>query len=184
MITRLVAQKGMDLVAEAFDRIVELGAQVVLLGTGDPDLEEALTAAALRFPGRAAVRVDFSNSMAHRIEAGADLFLMPSRFEPCGLSQIYSLRYGTVPVVRRTGGLADTVVDATPETVARREATGFVFDEPDADAMIEALDRACRAFADRGGWRLLQVAGMEQDWSWTRSAARTIALYERMREDT
>ncbi|MDR5709299.1 MAG: glycogen synthase GlgA [Armatimonadota bacterium] len=179
MVTRLVDQKGLDLVQACLDRMVAAGAQFVLLGTGDPRYEVAFTEAARRYPRQVGVRIGFDEGLAHRIEAGCDIFLMPSRYEPSGLNQLYSLRYGTVPVVRRTGGLADSIVDATPETVARGEANGFVFEAYAPDALWEALRRALDAFRNPALWRTLVQAGMRADFSWKRSARRYVEMYER-----
>ena len=153
-------------------------AQWVILGTGEPKYHHVLAQLAAENPDRVAVRLEFSNVLAHRIEAGADLFLMPSQYEPCGLNQLYSLKYGTVPVVRRTGGLADTVVDTTPETIADRSATGFTFTHYTALELAGALDRACQAYGDQGLWHTLVERGMQQDWSWRHSAAEYVGLYE------
>jgi starch synthase len=179
MISRLADQKGFDLVAAVLDRLVEAEAQFVLLGTGEPKYHEIFRAFNERYPGRVAVTLGFDDALAHRIEAGADIFLMPSRYEPSGLNQLYSLRYGTVPVVRRTGGLADTIVDATAEALAHRTANGFVFEALDAAALWDALERALGAFSDRALWRQLQQTGMRQDFSWRRAADRYVETYRR-----
>lgn len=177
MVSRLVEQKGVDLLAACVDRFPASGAQLVVLGTGDPRHEARLRDAGGRYPGWVAVRIGFDERLAHWIEAGCDAFLMPSRYEPSGLNQLYSLRYGTVPVVRRTGGLADSVVDATPEAVARGEATGFVFDEYTPEAFWAAVERALAAYRDRDLWDRLVRAGMAQDFSWDRAARRYVDLY-------
>jgi starch synthase len=131
------------------------------------------------------VRIGFDAALAHRIEAGADAFLMPSRFEPCGMNQMYSQRYGTLPIVRRTGGLADTVVDCTPQGVADGSATGFVFDEPSVEALHAACERAARVFRhDPAVWRKVQVAAMARDFSWTASASRYEELYGALTQRT
>ena len=179
MISRLADQKGFDLVAAVLDRLVAAGAQFVLLGTGEPKYHEIFQALHERYHGRVAVTLGFDDALAHRIEAGADIFLMPSRYEPSGLNQLYSLRYGTVPVVRRTGGLADTIVDATPENMARGTANGFVFEAYDPAALWEALERALRTFKNRTVWRQLQQTGMRQDFSWRRAAGKYIETYRR-----
>jgi starch synthase len=179
MITRLVDQKGLDLVAATLDAILGLGAQFVLLGTGEPKYHALFQRFVERYPGRVAVTLGFDDALAHRIEAGADVFLMPSRYEPSGLNQLYSLRYGTIPVVRRTGGLADTVVDATPAALARGDANGFVFDDYSPDAFLRAVARALRTFRDAQVWRRLQQVGMRQDFSWGRSARRYLDVYQR-----
>jgi starch synthase len=176
-ISRLTHQKGLDIVAKTASQIAALPAQLVVLGTGEKKLELRFTALAARFPGTVAAVIGFDEVLAHRIEAGADLFVMPSRFEPCGLNQMYSLRYGTPPVVRATGGLADTVVDCAPESLAGGTATGFVFHEFGPRAFLEALRRAVRAWRDRPLWHQLQKAGMAQDFSWRHGAEQYLALY-------
>jgi starch synthase len=182
MITRLADQKGLDLVAATIETILGWGAQFALLGTGDPVYHTRFREIHERFRGRAAVTLGFDETLAHRIEAGADLFLMPSRYEPSGLNQLYSLRYGTVPVVRKTGGLADTIVDATPDTLGRGTANGFVFEAYAPEALLGAASRALAAFRDPAVWRRLQSVGMRQDFSWKRSAARYVDAYRRVTE--
>jgi len=177
MISRLTDQKGGDLVAAVLPSLVERGAQCVLLGTGEPRYHALFAYLARSHPRQVSVALRFDEPLAHRIEAGADIFLMPSRFEPSGLNQLYSLRYGTVPVVRRTGGLADSVTDATLETLRAGTATGFVFDDYSPLAFLAAVDRALEAFRDPVIWRGLQAAGMRADFSWDRSARRYAALY-------
>ena len=185
MIGRLVSQKGVDLALEALAPLIERGkVQLALLGSGEHAIEDPLGELAQRFPRAASVRLGYSEPLAHRIEAGADLFLMPSRFEPCGLNQIYSLRYGTVPVVRRTGGLADTVVDATSANVKSGQATGFVFEAATAKALTGALDRALSAYATPAVWQALMRNGMSRDFSWERSARQYIELYDDLRADS
>jgi starch synthase len=176
---RLVDQKGFDLVARVVQQWAGLNnAQWVILGTGDPKYHEMFSRLAGEFPERVAVRLEFSNALAHRIEAAADMFLMPSQYEPCGLNQLYSLKYGTVPIVRATGGLADTVVDTNPQTLAKGTATGFSFGEYTSLGLSDTLYRACGAFADKPVWRQIAKTGMLQDWSWGRSAQRYVELYE------
>ena len=153
--------------------------QVVILGTGDPVYHQQLEQAATRFPDRLAVNLKFDTALGHQIEAGCDAFLMPSRFEPCGLNQMYSMRYGTVPIVRRVGGLADTVVDVRPETCAANTATGFVCEEHTARALIREVKRAVTAFSDHALWAKLIEADMRQDCSWGRSARAYVQVYER-----
>ncbi len=175
MISRLAVQKGFDLVMAAFDRMMSLGIQFVLLGTGAPEYEEFFRKAAQRYPQRAAARIMFSEQWAHRIEAAADIFLMPSRFEPCGLNQMYSLRYGTVPVVRATGGLKDTVRDYTANRTA---GNGFTFTDYTPDAMLSALRRAVALYRDdQAAWAELRKRGMEEDHSWSASARNYLDLY-------
>lgn len=179
MVTRLADQKGLDLVAEIIEEVLSAGVQFVLLGTGDARYHTFFEGLMARRPSQVAVRLGFDNTLAHQIEAGADLFLMPSRYEPSGLNQLYSLRYGTVPVVRRTGGLADSIVDTTPQTLADGTATGFVFERYAADALRDAVGRALEAYGQPAVWRRLQQQGMAQDFSWHRSAGRYLDLYAR-----
>jgi starch synthase len=176
MISRLVDQKGFDLLSEIAQKLPSLGASFVLLGTGEPRYEDLWRTLAQRYPDRIGARIGFDEALAHRIEAGADVFLMPSRFEPCGLNQMYSLRYGTVPVVRATGGLYDTVRNFDPATGA---GTGFTFEPYSALALLQTLQSALRTYQNRPVWRRLQVAGMEQDFSWAGSARKYAAAYER-----
>ncbi|HHM04654.1 MAG TPA: glycogen synthase GlgA [Gammaproteobacteria bacterium] len=176
LVGRLAAQKGVDLVLSALPALLSRPVQTVLLGSGDAQLEQTLKTLAEQYPDRLHVTIGFSEEFAHRIEAGADLFLMPSRYEPCGLNQIYSLRYGTLPVVRRTGGLADTVVDASD---GPRRATGFVFSDPSPEALLEALSRALALYRRPRAWRRLQRNAMAQDFSWANSARNYLKLYER-----
>lgn len=179
MIGRLTHQKGFDLVKEILPEWLERkDAQWVILGTGDTELEKAFRELAERFPEKLAVRFDFCLPLAHRIQGGADMFIMPSRFEPCGLAQLQGLKYGTIPVVRAIGGLADTIVDYSPETLAAGTANGFVFQDETPQALAEALDRACAAYAQQEVWRRLVDIAMRQDWSWARSAPRYVEMYE------
>jgi len=172
-VARLVPQKGIDLILQAAPALLGAGAQLAVLGRGERSLEEALRALAARHPRAVAVRLEYSEALAHRIEAGADLFLMPSRFEPCGLNQLYSLRYGTPPVARRTGGLADSISDGD---------TGFLFDEPTADALAGAVRRALALRQDPLGWNALQRAGMGRDSGWGRAAEQYLELYRDARD--
>ena len=176
MISRMVDQKGFDLLAESAGTLTRLEASFVLLGTGEPRYEQLWRDLAARYPERIGVRIGFDEGLAHRIEGGADIFLMPSHFEPCGLNQMYSLRYGTVPVVRATGGLIDTVRDVDGPA---GEGTGFTFTEYSAPALLNALARALRTYRDRAAWRRIQSTGMRQDFSWDASARQYAAAYER-----
>ena len=176
IVSRLAAQKGLDLVLAALPELVDAGFALALLGAGEPGLETAFGEAARASRGRIAIRTGFDNALARRIYAGADMFLMPSRYEPCGLGQMISMRYGTIPIVRRTGGLADTVVEARP---ARRTGTGFGFAEPTARALLEAATRALAAYREPALWRQLQRNAMPQDFSWPASAREYVALYRK-----
>lgn len=170
MVTRLADQKGLDLVAAILDDLFAAGVQLIILGAGDPRYERLFSETARRHPRKAGGRIGFDNALAHRIEAGADIFLMPSRYEPSGLNQLYSLRYGTVPIVRRTGGLADSIRDA---------ANGFVFGDYTPQALWGAVQRALAAFRNASIWRQVQQAGMAADFSWSESAKKYVDLYKR-----
>ncbi len=176
-ISRLVAQKGFDLVREAADGLLRAGVVYVLLGSGARELEEFFRDWQRAHPDRIGVYLGFHNELAHKIEAGADMFLMPSRYEPCGLNQIYSLKYGTVPIVRATGGLDDTIEPFDPTT---RSGNGFKFVEYRADHLLAALERALEIYADPPLWRACMENGMRADFSWDRSAAQYRELYERV----
>src|SRR5258705_8084296 len=152
VVSRLTAQKGFDLVLGALPGLVQRGSQLALQGSGEPGLEAAFREAAKAQPQQVAVRIGYDEAFAHRLIAGADAILVPSRFEPCGLTQMYGLRYGTLPVVRRVGGLADTVVDATEENLRADPATGFVLDAASARAPDPPFQRAAHVYADRPGW--------------------------------
>jgi starch synthase len=171
VVSRLTHQKGLDLVAALEQPIADLPAQLAVLGSGEKELEAEFQRLAELHPGRFAVRIGFNEGLAHRIEAGADIFLMPSRFEPCGLNQMYSLRYGTPPVVRATGGLADTVSDGV---------NGFVFKEAAAAALLAAIRRAAATWRDRKAWQAMQADGMGRDVSWAKPAAQYADLYRKL----
>jgi starch synthase len=177
---RLAEQKGAMLIADVMQKWASRNsAQWVLLGTGDPELERHLSEIASNCPRRVAVHVGFSEAMAHRIEAAADIFLMPSRYEPCGLNQMYSLKYGAVPIVHETGGLADTITDANPATLGDKTANGFSFVHYNAQAFEQSLIRAREIYHDYPQlWGQIVMTGMQQDWSWRRSAERYAELYE------
>jgi starch synthase len=182
MVSRLVEQKGLDLIGQSAERLLGLGAQLVFLGEGDLHYHRMLNGLQARHPRRVGVTLGQSEHLAHLIEGGADLFLMPSLFEPCGLSQLYSLAYGTAPIVRATGGLADTVADATPERLAAGTATGFAFIPDAADVFVETVKRAVTLYRDEPErWLQLLRTGMKQDWSWQRSAGEYEALYQRLK---
>ncbi len=170
IVSRIAGQKGFDILLEGLDRLLQRPVSLAILGSGDPVLVRALEEARARWPGRIGLRVGFDEGMAHRVEAGADAFLMPSRYEPCGLNQMYSLRYGTVPIVRRTGGLADTVEES-------EYGTGFLIPSHHAVELLAAVDRAHAVFVNPEAWRALQLRGMAEDHSWNRSAAAYEAVY-------
>jgi starch synthase len=178
VISRLADQKGIDLIVNALPDLLATGMQLAVLGSGDRSYERTLTAMGKRHPEQLAVRIGFDEALAHRMEAGGDLFLMPSRFEPCGLNQLYSLAYGTVPVVRAVGGLADSVVDATPEALAEGSATGIGYAGDTPAALVAAVQRALDLFGHPEAWRQIQRTGMQQDFSWERSAARYGEVYQ------
>jgi len=170
MVSRFTRQKGAGILAEVAGQIVSEGLHLVALGTGDPEYEDAFAGLAADYPGSIAVRIGFDNRLAHLIEAGADMFLMPSQYEPCGLNQMYSLRYGTVPIVRATGGLDDTIEDGT----------GFKFKEYSGKALLEAVRAAAQAFTQPDAWRGMMRRGMQKDFSWKASAEAYSALYRRL----
>ena len=183
MVSRLTEQKGIDLVVEAMPALRELGVQLAILGTGSAPLEGSLAAAAAADPAHVAYRKGFDEPLAHLVEAGADLFLMPTRFEPCGLNQLYSMAYGTPPIVHRTGGLADTVHEARlagPAPGAAVEGSGFVFDHPRTDDLIAAVRRALDWWRQPDRFRALQVSAMSQDVGWENSARAYLDLYARI----
>ena len=161
LIGRLVEQKGIDLILESLPEMLAMGLQFVLLGSGDKGFEKQLQELAALYPDKIAITIGYDESLAHLIEAGADVFLMPSRFEPCGLNQMYSQRYGTIPIVRKTGGLADTVTDTLPETVANDTASGIVFNEASSGALLEAVKRALILYSSAGTWKKIQMNAMK-----------------------
>jgi starch synthase len=174
MVSRLVEQKGLDILLGAIPAIMDLSVDLVILGSGEHRFEAALMALADRHPGRISVRLGYDEGLAHLIEAGSDVYLMPSRYEPCGLNQMISLRYGTIPVVRETGGLADTVTDG---------ADGFSFAEYDPQALTVAVRRAVSAMSRPAKWRRMIARAMRQDWGWERSASEYVGLYELARSN-
>ncbi len=178
VVSRLTDQKGMDLLPAALPGFVAAGGGLVLLGSGDRALEEEMLALAGRFPRRVAVTTGYDEALSHRMFAGGDAVLVPSRFEPCGLTQMYGLRYGTVPVVAAVGGLADTVINANPAALAQGVATGIVFHPTDAPALAEALRRLVALHADRAAWARMVQRAMAQPVGWEASAAAYAALYE------
>ena len=181
VVSRLTEQKGLHLVEAVADELVSMGGQLAVVGAGDAALEQAFVRAAQRHPGRIAVTIGYDESLAHAIMAGADVILVPSRFEPCGLTQLYGLRYGALPVAHRVGGLADTVVDATAPNLEAGRATGFVFDEFTAQGLRGALRRAFELHAQPDAWARVQRTAMQQRFDWREAADRYVALYRSLR---
>jgi len=175
IISRLTDQKGFDLIEEASKELMQMNLQLIILGTGDAKYHKFFEKLAKKYPAKVGINLRFDNKMAHLIEAGADIFLMPSRFEPCGLNQMYSLKYGTVPVVRETGGLADTIQSFDAKT---GQGTGFTFKKYVAKDMLKAISRAVKIYKDRKIWQEIQKAGMQKDFSWKKSAEKYMSLYE------
>jgi starch synthase len=180
MISRLTAQKGIDLVAAVLDAIVAGGARLVVLGNGDASLEDGLRKGAQRHPERVAVKIGYDEGLSHLLQGGSDAILVPSRFEPCGLTQLYGLRYGCVPVVARVGGLADTVIDANDAAVKAAVATGVQFSEITAEGLLDAVRKTVALYRRPEVWRRMQLAGMRADVGWQTSAAEYAALYRRL----
>ncbi|WP_294190789.1 glycogen synthase GlgA [uncultured Sphingomonas sp.] len=177
VVSRLTWQKGMDVLGECVDDLVAMGGRLALLGSGDAALEDAFRLAADRHPGRVGVMIGYDEAVSHLLQGGADAILIPSRFEPCGLTQLYGLAYGCVPVVARTGGLADTIIDANEAALAAGVATGIQFTGVSRDALTAAIARAVRLYADRTTWTTIQQRGMRSDFSWDRSGLRYAQLY-------
>ncbi len=177
MVARLVYQKGVDLLLEYMQEILELPVQIVILGSGDLELESRLHQWSYKYPEQLQVKVGYDEALSHLIEAGSEAFLMPSRFEPCGLNQLYSLRYGTIPIVRKTGGLADTVVHASKENLNQGTATGVVFHEEEGSSLFNAVNLTHLLFQDKKLWKKLMVTGMKQEFSWKESAKQYLELY-------
>ncbi len=176
MVTRLVDQKGMDILTEALPEIMSLGVRLVILGTGEEKYQRILSDAAERYQGRMRFLLRYDDALAKNVYAGCDMFLMPSRYEPCGLGQMIALRYGTVPLVRRTGGLTDTVAGYDPKT---GRGTGFLFEEYSAQALVDCLRRALEVYSNRNKWKRLVQNGMKQDFSWERSAKEYVKVYRK-----
>ncbi|MGA2001262.1 MAG: glycogen synthase GlgA [Terriglobales bacterium] len=179
IVSRFAAQKGFDLISQVADRLAREDMIVVALGAGDKEYEDLFRRLNKQFPQKFAVKVAYDNKIAHKIEAGADMFLMPSRYEPCGLNQIYSLKFGTVPVVRATGGLDDTIENWDPHT---RKGTGFKFTEYSGEALLATIRAALHAFRDKESWQALMRNGMNKDFSWTASAREYVKIYDRVRQ--
>ncbi|HKS75361.1 MAG TPA: glycogen synthase GlgA [Terriglobales bacterium] len=178
IVSRFAAQKGFDLIAQIMDRLAREEMIVVALGNGDKQYEEMFLRLQKQFPQKIAVKVAYDNALAHKIEAGSDMFLMPSKYEPCGLNQIYSLKYGTVPVVRATGGLDDTI---EPWDAGTGKGTGFKFSEYNGEALLLTIKQALQAFRDQTSWQALMRNGMNKDFSWNASAKEYVRVYERVK---
>jgi starch synthase len=176
IVSRFAAQKGFDLISQIMDRLAREEMIVVALGSGDKPYEEMFVRLQKQFPRKIAVKVAYDNALAHKIEAGSDMFLMPSKYEPCGLNQIYSLKYGTVPIVRATGGLDDTIEPWNPRT---QKGTGFKFAEYSGEALLMTIKEALKAFADHNSWQTLMRNGMTKDFSWNASAKEYVRVYEK-----
>jgi len=177
VISRLARQKGVDILAQVVERMMAEGVGLVILGSGEEKYERLLVKMADKYPKQMSMTVAFDEALAHQIEAGCDIYLMPSLYEPCGLNQMYSLKYGTIPVVRKTGGLADTVVEVD---IKKKKGTGFTFVDYDPDALWKAIAKALQCFADKELWRQLIQQAMAQDFSWSRSAGEYLRLYRRL----
>lgn len=183
VVSRLTWQKGMDVLAEVIDHLVGIGGRLALLGTGDAELEQRFLAAAARHPGRVGVRIGYDEALAHGLQGGGDAILIPSRFEPCGLTQLYGLAYGCVPLVSRTGGLADTVIDANPAALAAGVATGIQINAVNPAALASGISRAAQLYHQPGAWKRLQTNGMKADFSWGASGGAYAALYRQLIEE-
>ncbi len=179
IVSRFAAQKGFDLIAQIMDRLAREEMIVVALGNGDKQYEEMFLRLQKQFPQKIAVKVAYDNALAHKIEAGSDMFLMPSKYEPCGLNQIYSLKYGTVPIVRATGGLDDTIESWDPRS---GKGTGFKFSEYNGESLLLTIKHALQAFRDQTSWQILMRNGMNKDFSWNASAKEYVRVYERVRQ--
>lgn len=179
IVSRFAAQKGFDLISQVADRLAREEMIVVALGSGDKEYEDLFRRLNKQYPQKFAIRIAYDNKLAHKIEAGADLFLMPSRYEPCGMNQIYSLRYGTVPIVRATGGLDDTIENWDPST---KKGTGFKFTEYTGEALLASLRTALQVYRDPAAWQVLMRNGMSKDFSWSASAREYVKVFERVKQ--
>ncbi|MEE6076100.1 glycogen synthase GlgA [Avibacterium paragallinarum] len=180
MVTRLTEQKGVDLLIQSAETIVQQGGQLALLGSGAPHLEEGLRHLAERYPENIAVKIGYDEALSHLIIAGGDVIFVPSRFEPCGLTQLYGLKYGTLPLVRATGGLTDTVVDSHSENIKARRATGFVFNDANVEGLCWAINNAFALWQKQRLWQGVRAVAMEQDFSWQIAAKHYQTLYQRL----
>jgi starch synthase len=178
IVSRFAAQKGFDLIAQIADRLAREDMIIVALGAGDKAYQEMFQRLNKQFPSKIAVKVAYDNALAHKIEAGADMFLMPSRYEPCGMNQIYSLKYGTVPIVRATGGLDDTI---EPWDARTGKGTGFKFTEYNREALLQTIKEALQAYRDQTSWQVLMRNGMSKDFSWGASAREYVKVYDKVR---
>ncbi|TNF35744.1 MAG: glycogen synthase GlgA [Gammaproteobacteria bacterium] len=183
MVSRLVEQKGLDIILGSMSELLKRPLQLVFLGSGNPVYEKTLSEWAHRHPDKIAVQIGYDETLSHRIEAAADMYLMPSSFEPCGLNQLYSLRYGTLPVVRQVGGLADSIIDTTEASMAAGQANGFVIEEHNVLALITAIDRALSHYQNPSEWQRLQQNAMSADYSWQHSALQYLELYDAAIQD-
>jgi starch synthase len=182
VVSRLFWQKGIDLIVEALERLMQFELQLVVLGTGEPELENRLLGAAQRYPQKLGLALKFDVGLSHKIQAGSDFFMMPSRYEPCGLTQMYSLAYGAIPIVRRTGGLADSVRDINKVNLRRGTANGISFVPRTSAAVVRSVQRALELYFERDLMTRLRVQGMREDFSWDRSSRAYAALYEKSLE--
>ncbi|MGV6987880.1 glycogen synthase GlgA [Testudinibacter sp. P80/BLE/0925] len=180
MVTRLTAQKGVDLLLQALPQVLTEGVQFILLGSGDSQYEQAFSQLELQYPQQVSIEIGYNEKLSHLVIAGGDVILVPSRFEPCGLTQLYGLKYGTLPLVRATGGLADTVVDSDKETIKVRSATGFVFGEASVDGLVDAFERAKVLWKAKPQWYKVRINSMEADFSWRLAAEQYSAIYHRL----
>jgi starch synthase len=180
VISRLTWQKGMDVLVDQLDTLVSLGGRLAVLGTGDTALEARFRAAAAKHPGRIGLALGYDEKLSHLLQGGADAILIPSRFEPCGLTQLYGLAYGCVPVAARTGGLADTIIDANEGALINGVATGILFDQVSGESLSDAVRRTVALFGQKDVWRQIQQQGMRADFSWKRAGARYAELYRKV----
>jgi starch synthase len=183
VVSRLAEQKGLSLILDELSNLIKLGGQLVLLGSGDQKLEEAFRALAKKYPKSISVKIGYDEAYAHQLIAGSDVILVPSRYEPCGLTQLYGMTYGTLPIVHNVGGLADTVVDSSLENLAAGNASGFVFDKFTANAFNAAIRRAFALYSQKTSWRRVQKYAMKQDFSWDRPALQYLSLYKQLTMD-
>jgi starch synthase len=180
VISRLTWQKGIDLLAPVLPGLIDRGARLIVIGEGDPSIIYGLAEQARKHSGRVVIHLGFSEESAHLLHAGSDIVIQPSRFEPCGLTQLYALRYGAIPIVARTGGLAETVIDANEAAMAAGVATGFQFHPGSIEDLYNAIDRALTTYDNTGSWRRLQTQAMRTDFGWGRSAERYARLYRQL----